>query len=57
MNLTQATDQAIARENARVTATLCRPCIGTGRLYRPNSDGTHTPTTCQRCSGTGERVR
>lgn len=52
-----AVDQAIARENRRFVATLCKDCAGTGAVYLPLNDGTgrHERKACQRCEGQGDR--
>lgn len=57
MSLSKQLDRAIREENARVIATLCPNCGGTGRFYTPPEDGSTSWTKhpCKRCKGTGDR--
>jgi hypothetical protein len=53
-------DEAIAAENRRVIATLCRKCGGTGTVYIPIGPpearySEHRRERCATCRGTGDR--
>ena len=50
----RSVDKAIAQENRRVEATLCRKCAGTGTLWIKLEMSGHRRERCDRCKGTGE---
>lgn len=52
--LSQAVDQAIARENAAILAKMCPFCMGTGIIYRERPrEGRWDRYECPTCKGTG----